>query len=69
MVAISIPGAVFRSNDRGESWELNRPLWNRPERKNWFGGGYDDPGIHSICVDPRDSDTVRVAISCGGIDP
>ena len=30
-----------------------RPFWDRPERKAAFGGGYDDPGMHSICVDPR----------------
>ena len=32
-----------------------------------FGGGYDYPGIHSICVDPRDSKHITLAISCGGI--
>jgi len=63
----TIPGALFRSTDRGESWQLNQPLWNRPERENWFGGGYDDPGIHSICVDPRDSRHLTVGVSCGGV--
>jgi len=63
----TIPGGLFRSADRGQSWELNRALWERPERKEWFGGGYDDPGIHSICVDPRDSRRVTVAVSCGGV--
>jgi hypothetical protein len=62
----TIPGALFRSTDRGESWELNAPLWNREERAKWFGGGYDDPGIHSICVDPRDSRRVALGVSCGG---
>jgi hypothetical protein len=63
----TIPGGLFGSHDRGESWELNRALWARPERKSWFGGGYDDPGIHSICVDPRDSHHVAVGVSCGGV--
>ena len=63
----TLPGGLFRSDDRGASWELNRPLWDRPERENWFGGGYDDPGIHSVCVDPRDSNHVTVAVSCGGV--
>ena len=62
-----IPAGLFRSDDRGESWKLNRPLWNRPERNNWFGGGYDDAGIHSICVDPRDSRRLLVGVSCGGV--
>ena len=63
----TIPGGLFRSRDRGSSWELIRCLWDRPERKEWFGGGKDEPGIHSICVDPRDSAHVTVAVSCGGV--
>jgi photosystem II stability/assembly factor-like uncharacterized protein len=63
----TIPGGLFRSEDRGESWSLNRPLWDDPLRSQWFGGGYDKPGIHSILVDPRDSRRVAIAISCGGV--
>ncbi|UXI67748.1 WD40/YVTN/BNR-like repeat-containing protein [Tahibacter amnicola] len=63
----TIPGGLFRSDDHGATWELVRPLWDKPERAGWFGGGYDDPGIHSVCVDPRDARTVRIAISCGGV--
>jgi hypothetical protein len=42
-------------------------LWNVPERARWFGGGYDDAGIHSISPDPRDPDRTFIAISCGGV--
>jgi hypothetical protein len=63
----TIPGGLFRSRDRGDNWELIQSLWDRPERKDWFGGGYDQPGIHSICVDPRDSRRVAVGVSCGGV--
>jgi hypothetical protein len=63
----TIPGGLFRSTDEGDSWELVRSLWDRPERKEWFGGGADYPGIHSICIDPRDDRHVAVAVSCGGI--
>jgi photosystem II stability/assembly factor-like uncharacterized protein len=63
----TIPGALFRSRNRGDSWELIESLWNRPEREQWFGGGYDDPGIHSICVDPRDPQRIYVGVSCGGV--
>ncbi|WP_338769441.1 exo-alpha-sialidase [Massilia sp. METH4] len=62
----TLPGGLFRSNDRGESWQLVESLWHEPERKEWFGGGYDTPGIHSICVDPRDSNSVLIGVSCGG---
>ncbi|USX21138.1 exo-alpha-sialidase [Oxalobacteraceae bacterium OTU3REALA1] len=62
----TLPGGLFRSNDRGDSWHLVEPLWNIPERSQWMGGGYDVPGIHSICVDPRDSRSVLVGVSCGG---
>jgi photosystem II stability/assembly factor-like uncharacterized protein len=63
----TIPGGLFRSDDGGDSWTLNRPLWDRPERSEWMGGGYDHPGIHSILVDPRDSLHVTIGISSGGI--
>lgn len=63
----TIPGGLFYSPDQGDSWTLNEPLWNQDARQQWFGGGKDDPGIHSIVVDPRDSDHVTVGVSCGGV--
>ena len=63
----TIPGGLFRSDDRGESWSLIESLWDHPSRSEWFGGGYDDPGIHSVCVDPRDSRRLIVGVSCGGV--
>jgi hypothetical protein len=63
----TVPGGLFRSEDHGASWELVRSLWDRPERHQWAGGGFDQPGIHSICVDPRNSRALRVAISSGGV--
>ncbi|WP_023596392.1 hypothetical protein [Pandoraea pnomenusa] len=63
----TIPGGLFRSGDRGRHWELVRGLWDRPERADWMGGGYDHAGIHSICIDPRDSRQVMVAVSTGGV--
>ena len=61
-----IPGGLFHSADRGQTWQLVESLWNREERSQWFGGGKDDPGIHSIAVDPRDSRRLTLAVSCGG---
>jgi hypothetical protein len=63
----TIPGGLFSSKNRGESWELVRPLWDRPEREAWMGGGYDEAGIHSVCVDPRDSRRILVGVSVGGV--
>lgn len=62
----TLPGGLFRSADRGDSWQLVRSLWDVPQRREWFGGGADQPGIHSICVDPQNSRRVLVGISCGG---
>lgn len=63
----TIPGGLFRSFDRGSSWELVTSLWDRPERKEWFGGGAEQPGIHSVCVNPQDSKHVTIGVSCGGV--
>ncbi len=62
----TIPGGLFKSTDRGESWTLIESLWDREDRWQWFGGGKDSPGIHSVVVHPQDSKQIMVAISCGG---
>jgi hypothetical protein len=61
------PGGLFRSDDRGASWQLVESLWHHPLRSKWGGGGADWPVIHSICVDPRDPRAVVVGISTGGV--
>ncbi len=63
----AIPAGLFRSDDRGDTWHMTEALWNVPERAKWFGGGYDDAGIHTVSLDPRDPRRVFVAISCGGV--
>lgn len=62
-----IPAGLFVSEDRGKSWRLVESLWSVPDRVRWFGGGYDDAGIHSVLVDPRNPAHVIVGISCGGV--
>jgi len=63
----AIPAGLFGSDDRGASWRHVSALWDVPARARWFGGGYDDAGIHSVLVDPRDHRRVVVSISCGGV--
>ena len=63
----TLPGGLFKSEDGGDSWAIVRELWDDPRREQWFGGGADQPGIHSICVDPRDSARVAVGVSIGGV--
>jgi len=62
----TLPGGLFRSHDFGRSWQLVESLWQRPERLEWFGGGYPVPGIHSICPHPTRKGEVLLGISCGG---
>jgi len=79
----TIPGGLFVSEDGGQSFELNRPLWNHESRggdlfagegtgkTHWFGTpaseGEFAAGIHSIEVDPRDPNRILVAISTAGV--
>jgi len=62
------PGGLFVSEDAGSSFELVESLWRHPTRKEgWFGGGRDQPGIHSVVVDPRNENHIHVGISCAGV--
>lgn len=63
----TIGGGLFRSRNRGQSWELVRGLWDHPLRKQWFGGGTETPGIHSICPHPKNPNELLVGVSCGGV--
>lgn len=47
-----MPAGLFHSDDGGQHWTLNRPLWEEPRRLEWMGGGNDHPGMHSVLVDP-----------------
>jgi hypothetical protein len=67
LLAGAMPAALFRSSDRGASWELNTALWNLPGRPEWFGGGWDHPVLHSIVLNDKTPGRIAVAISCGGV--
>ncbi len=59
------PGALFKSTDRGETWEINRALYDHPHRKDWFPGA-GGLGLHTILLDPENTQRMYVAISTGG---
>ena len=64
------PGGLFFSEKNGADLKLVKGLWNHPSRNNqnkWFGAGRDFPFIHSIVVDPRDSQHVYIGVSCAGV--
>ena len=62
------PGGLFQSQDGGSSFSLVESLWNHPSRKeHWVGGGRDYAGIHSIVVDPRNSDHLYIGVSVAGV--
>mgnify|MGYP005993044405 CR=1 FL=1 len=61
------PGGLFESDDEGKSFMLNKGLWNQPSRIDWFGGGRDNPGIHSICINPNNTNHAYIGISCAGV--
>ncbi|MEM7104305.1 MAG: sialidase family protein [Bacteroidota bacterium] len=63
----TVPGGLFSSNDNGASFNLIESLWDHPSRGEWFGGGFDNAGIHSVVVDPRNSDHIYIGISCAGV--
>jgi hypothetical protein len=60
----TLPGGLFRSDDGGASWALDLGLWMQPRRPEWSGGGYPEPGIHSLCPHPDGS--LLLGISCAG---
>jgi hypothetical protein len=60
------PGAIFRSTDRGETFELVRGLWDHPHRTEW-SEGYGGQAFHTILPHPTDPDSVLAAISTGGV--
>ncbi|MGW2328117.1 WD40/YVTN/BNR-like repeat-containing protein [Streptomyces sp. NPDC001700] len=60
------PGALFRSEDGGETFEFVRSLWDHPQRPEW-GAGFGGQAVHTVVTDPRDAEAVTVAVSSGGV--
>ena len=60
------PAALFVSRDAGSTWALNGGLFDHPHRARWQPGG-GGLCLHTIVLDPVDSERLTVAISTGGV--
>ncbi|MEC9052360.1 MAG: exo-alpha-sialidase, partial [Actinomycetota bacterium] len=60
------PGAIFCSTDGGETYTLERGLWDHPHRAEW-GAGFGGQAFHTILPHPSDPTSVTAAISTGGV--
>ena len=60
------PHALFRSDDRGESFTLVEGLWRHPHRPSWMPGG-GGACLHTVLPHPTDPDDVIVVMSAAGV--
>ena len=60
------PAALFKSTDGGETWSLNRGLFDHPHRTQWQPGG-GGLCLHTILPDPSNAKRMWIAISTGGV--
>ena len=60
------PAALFKSTDAGETWSLERGLFDHPHRPQWMPGG-GGLCLHTILPDPSNDQRLFVAISTGGV--
>src|SRR6476620_3742270 len=60
------PGVLFRSVDRGQSWEPVTSLIDHPTRKRWNPGA-GGMCTHSIQFDPENDQVMYVGISAAGV--
>src|SRR2546428_4980211 len=60
------PAALFKSEDRGETWTIVKSLDDQPSRAKWVPG-FGGMGLHSIAIDATDPKKMQVGISVGGV--
>ncbi len=59
------PATLFKSTDRGESWELMEGLYDHPQRGQWNPGA-GGLCLHTILLDPTNPQRMYVAVSAAG---
>ena len=60
------PAALFETRDAGETWSLVRGLFDHPHRPRWLPGN-GGLALHTIVLDPSNSQRMYIAISSGGV--
>jgi photosystem II stability/assembly factor-like uncharacterized protein len=60
------PAALFKSEDRGVTWTINKALEEHPTRDKWTPG-FGGLGLHSIAIDAKDPKKMSVGVSVGGV--
>ena len=65
LYAGTAPAGLFRSEDRGQSWEPVEGINRHKTRKDWSPGA-GGQCLHSIQLDPHDDNRMYVAISAAG---
>ncbi|HYY53931.1 MAG TPA: exo-alpha-sialidase [Candidatus Dormibacteraeota bacterium] len=60
------PAGLFKSSDRGMTWEPVLSLIDHPTSDQWQPGGAGETALHSIGVDAGDPNRIVIAISAGG---
>ncbi|MBX8640074.1 MAG: exo-alpha-sialidase [Thermoplasmata archaeon] len=59
------PACLFKSNDRGETWQVDEGLLNHSTRKDWSPGN-GGLCLHTILPDDRNESSLHVGISAVG---
>lgn len=66
LYAGTAPAGLFRSEDRGKTWEPVESFNKHKTRKDW-SPGFGGMSAHSIQVDPHDPKRMYVAVSAAGV--